>query len=100
MKELICTCGDTESQHVDNCEQCVVPECGCKEFEDANFDPMNNQDNLEATYGNMLKLWIAEDLFHVLVKTRQEPGLSLELIAETMKKVFEPEELLAIIRYL
>lgn len=28
-----CTCGDEEELHVDNCEQCVVPECGCKEFE-------------------------------------------------------------------
>lgn len=34
--EIKCTCGDTEEQHVDGCEQCVVPECGCKEFEEAN----------------------------------------------------------------
>ena len=30
----MCTCGDTEMQHVDGCEQCFIPECGCKEFEE------------------------------------------------------------------
>jgi len=33
MEDLICTCGDSESQHIDGEAQCVVPECGCKEFE-------------------------------------------------------------------
>lgn len=32
IKDEMCECGDTSSQHVDGCEQCVVPECGCKEF--------------------------------------------------------------------
>ena len=27
-----CECGDMEMQHVDGCEQCCIPECGCKEF--------------------------------------------------------------------
>jgi hypothetical protein len=31
--EKICECGDTESQHIDGMERCIVPECGCKEFE-------------------------------------------------------------------
>lgn len=30
----MCSCGDTENVHVDNMEQCVIPECGCKEFEE------------------------------------------------------------------
>lgn len=30
--DLMCECGDLNSQHVDGCEQCAVPECGCKEF--------------------------------------------------------------------
>lgn len=34
-----CICGDTESQHIDNCEQCVIPECGCKEFEEDELNP-------------------------------------------------------------
>lgn len=33
-EELICLCGDPESQHVDGCEQCFIPGCGCKEFEE------------------------------------------------------------------
>jgi hypothetical protein len=32
--EMMCVCGDTASQHVDGCEQCFIPECGCKEFEE------------------------------------------------------------------
>lgn len=31
-KEKLCVCGDEESQHVDNQEQCAV--CGCKGFEE------------------------------------------------------------------
>jgi hypothetical protein len=30
----MCECGDPSSQHVDGCEQCVIPECGCREFTD------------------------------------------------------------------
>ena len=30
--EKKCTCGDTESQHYENTDKCVV--CGCKEFEE------------------------------------------------------------------
>lgn len=33
-KEKICECGDMESQHIDSGEQCVIPECGCREFEE------------------------------------------------------------------
>jgi hypothetical protein len=29
----MCDCGETASQHVDGCEQCFIPDCGCKEFE-------------------------------------------------------------------
>lgn len=32
MDDPVCECGDLSSQHVDGCEQCVIPECGCKEF--------------------------------------------------------------------
>jgi hypothetical protein len=32
MNEKKCTCGDTESQHYENTDKCVV--CGCKEFEE------------------------------------------------------------------
>lgn len=28
----MCECGDPSSQHVDGCEQCFIPECGCREF--------------------------------------------------------------------
>ena len=28
-----CTCGDTESEHIDSEAQCVIVDCGCKEFE-------------------------------------------------------------------
>ena len=31
---LVCECGDIESQHVDNVGMCMVPECGCKRFEE------------------------------------------------------------------
>jgi hypothetical protein len=30
VKEKKCTCGDTETQHYENTDKCVV--CGCKEF--------------------------------------------------------------------
>ena len=33
LEEKLCTCGDTEEQHIDGEAQCAVPECGCKEFE-------------------------------------------------------------------
>lgn len=33
MNERYCICGDTEDQHIDNSEQCVISGCGCKEFE-------------------------------------------------------------------
>jgi hypothetical protein len=32
MKEKKCTCGDTETQHYENTDKCLV--CGCKEFEE------------------------------------------------------------------
>lgn len=32
-KPQICVCGCSEELHIDGCEQCCVPECGCKEFE-------------------------------------------------------------------
>jgi hypothetical protein len=35
MSEQKCKCGDLESQHIDNEGPCVIPECGCKEFENA-----------------------------------------------------------------
>jgi hypothetical protein len=31
-EEKKCTCGDTETQHYENTDKCVV--CGCKEFEE------------------------------------------------------------------
>ncbi len=43
MEDLICECGDLESQHIDGCEQCVIPECDCKEFvEKLDDDDQNN----------------------------------------------------------
>jgi len=46
MKHLLsddprCICGDLESEHVDAKEQCVILECGCKEF-------TNEEQELEA----------------------------------------------------
>jgi hypothetical protein len=35
--EKKCTCGDTETQHYENTDKCVV--CGCKEFEEV--DPVH-----------------------------------------------------------
>lgn len=32
-RKQMCVCGDTEDEHVDGCEQCIISECGCKEFE-------------------------------------------------------------------
>lgn len=32
--DQLCECGDRESEHVDGCERCVIPECGCKEFQE------------------------------------------------------------------
>jgi hypothetical protein len=32
--EKICECGDSEKVHIDGCEQCCIPECGCKEFQE------------------------------------------------------------------
>jgi hypothetical protein len=37
MNEKKCTCGDTETQHYENTDKCVV--CGCKEFEEV--DPVH-----------------------------------------------------------
>lgn len=34
----MCECGDTSSQHVDGCEQCAVPECGCREFQEVGYE--------------------------------------------------------------
>lgn len=31
--DKICVCGDLASEHVDGCEQCIIPDCGCKEFQ-------------------------------------------------------------------
>ena len=33
--DMICECGDKASEHVDGCEQCFIPGCGCKEFTEA-----------------------------------------------------------------
>ena len=33
--EKKCTCGDTESQHYENSEKCLV--CECKDFEEAHI---------------------------------------------------------------
>jgi hypothetical protein len=43
MTEKKCTCGDTESQHYENMDKCVV--CGCKEFED--IDPVIGTDTAD-----------------------------------------------------
>lgn len=32
--EMMCVCGDSENEHVDNCEQCFIAGCGCSEFEE------------------------------------------------------------------
>lgn len=32
--EKMCTCGEIEDMHVNGCEQCFVPDCGCSEFEE------------------------------------------------------------------
>lgn len=34
IEDPMCECGDASSLHVDGCEQCVIPECGCREFEE------------------------------------------------------------------
>lgn len=34
IEDPICECGDASSLHVDACEQCVIPGCGCQEFEE------------------------------------------------------------------
>jgi len=36
-KEKVCVCGDLEMQHTNACEQCLIPECGCKEFQIKHF---------------------------------------------------------------
>lgn len=36
--DTICMCGDQQSQHIDGSEQCAVPECGCKEFEEKEIE--------------------------------------------------------------
>lgn len=46
-KEKMCRCGDTESQHVDGCEQCVIHECGCKEFEEISCEKCNDSGMIE-----------------------------------------------------
>lgn len=49
--EMMCECGDTASQHVDGCEQCVVPECGCKEFSEAEQEaPEPDADLINETF--------------------------------------------------
>lgn len=30
--KIFCECGDRASEHVDGCEQCFIPGCGCREF--------------------------------------------------------------------
>lgn len=34
LQEKMCTCGDEESLHIDNSDQCVMIDCGCTEFEE------------------------------------------------------------------
>ncbi len=56
--EKICTCGDTEMQHIDGCEQCVVSDCGCREFsedeiDDAIEEAMIEVSNLPKGYDGM-----------------------------------------------
>lgn len=41
-EDLDCECGDTQSNHVDAEDQCAVPDCGCKEF---NQKLANEEDN-------------------------------------------------------
>lgn len=49
LKEKQCVCGDEESQHVDGVDQCFIPECGCKEFEEF------IEGALKAPFGNPIK---------------------------------------------
>jgi len=46
-RERLCQCGDTEMQHVDGCEQCIIPECGCKEFEEISCGSCNDTGVIE-----------------------------------------------------
>lgn len=43
MDERICTCGDTESQHIDGSEQCAIVDCDCKEFEEETMDDADEE---------------------------------------------------------
>lgn len=49
--EKICKCGDTEDQHIDNMEQCVISECGCQEFEEK--EEKSTQFNFESVIKTM-----------------------------------------------
>lgn len=54
IKEALCVCGDEENQHIDNCEQCVIAECGCKQFEEPEVkvqNPDQPADDDELTVG-------------------------------------------------
>lgn len=51
MNEKKCTCGDTETQHYENTDKCVV--CGCKEFEERYEMPQ-----FEGTYEALDKITI------------------------------------------
>jgi len=42
--DKICICGDRESEHVDAMEQCFIPECGCKEFEESEVSEKANRE--------------------------------------------------------
>jgi hypothetical protein len=42
--DKICVCGDREMEHVDAMEQCFIPECDCKEFEESEASEKANRD--------------------------------------------------------
>jgi hypothetical protein len=94
MTEKKCTCGDTESQHYENTEMCLV--CGCKEFEEGDgwekeFDrQFNPTEAIKATQDggtvNIRSIDIADDIkdFIRTLITKTESD-TLERVREWVK---------------
>jgi hypothetical protein len=57
-----CECGDLESEHVDGCERCFIPECGCREFtEEQTEDEKRADREFSAEQERIIAEHIAED---------------------------------------
>jgi hypothetical protein len=71
VEEKKCTCGDTETQHYENTDKCVV--CGCKEFEEV--DEKYEMPQFEGTYEALEKILptkVAQNIAEAIISGKQK----------------------------